>query len=72
MVCLPLTQKKALDLQQLFVVTCSAMTRTFSAVALVHLPRVDSNGAVALASSIESAAGQFNDLTQTSSTPFYN
>lgn len=40
------------------------MTRTFSPVDLVQLPRVDANGAVALASAVEAAAVPFNDLPQ--------
>lgn len=57
--------KKVLDTRIIKGVTCNAMSRTFSAVDLVHLPRIDSNSAVALASSIESASAQFNDLQQT-------
>jgi hypothetical protein len=40
------------------------MTRTFTHVDLVQLPRIDSHGAVALATAIEAAANQFNDLSQ--------
>ncbi|WP_282416615.1 hypothetical protein [Polyangium sp. 15x6] len=38
------------------------MSRTFTPVDLVQLPRVDSNGAIALASAVESAASKYNDL----------
>ncbi|MDI1447605.1 hypothetical protein [Polyangium sp. 6x1] len=38
------------------------MSRTFTPVDLVQLPRVDSNGAIALASAVESAASKHNDL----------
>ena len=40
------------------------MSRTYSPIDLVQLPRVDANGAVALASAIEAAAVPFNDLPQ--------
>jgi hypothetical protein len=40
------------------------MTRTFTPIDLVQLPRVDANGAVALASAVEAAAAKFNDLPQ--------
>jgi len=40
------------------------MTRTFTPVDLVQLPRIDSNGAVALATAVEAAANQYNDLPQ--------
>jgi len=38
------------------------MSRTFTPVDLVQLPRIDSNSAVALASAVESAASSFHDL----------
>src|SRR5690242_11986344 len=38
------------------------MARTFAPVDLVHLPRVDANGAIALASAVEAAAAHDNTL----------